>query len=187
LPASYDPETLPVGVLGRPHGLRGEITLRPHNASGRDLARVTELILEREGARQGAGEVRSLQSIRRGADGWLVKFVGAEARSDVEPLTNVRVRVRRAALPPLEPGQFFVADTVGCDVFDEQGRRLGAVADAFWNGAHDVLLVKGEREILIPAVAEFVRSVDAPGRKLIVAWEGEDELARGDGDGDGDE
>lgn len=187
MPASYDPETLPVGILGRPHGLRGEISLRPHNASGRDLARVTELILEREGGPAGPGEVRSLQSIRRGADGWLVKFVGVDARSDVEPLTNVPVRVRRAALPPLEPGEFFVADTVGCDVFGEDGRRLGTVADAFWNGAHDVLLVKGQGELLIPAVAQFVRSVDAAARKVVVAWEGEDELPPGTDAGDGDD
>lgn len=182
MPASYDPETLPVGVLGRPHGLRGEITLRPHNASGRDLGRVTELILDRAGTRPDAVEVRRVQSLRRGGDGWVVKLVGVEGRSDAELLTNVPVRVRRAALPPLEAGEFFVADAVGCDVFAEDGRRLGTVADVFWNGAHDVLLVKGAGELMIPAVAEFVRSVDAPARKVIVAWEAEEELAgRSDG------
>jgi len=179
MPASYDPETLPVGVLGRPHGLRGELTLRPHNTSGRDLGRVTELILERNGVR----EVRPVQSIRRGADGWLVKFTGAETRTDAEALTNVPVRVRRTALPPLDAGEFFVADTVGCQVFAEDGRELGVVSDVFWNGAQDVLLVKGEGELLIPAVPQFVRAVDVAARKLTVAWEGEDELARHDDEG----
>jgi 16S rRNA processing protein RimM len=200
LPASYDPETLPVGVLGRPHGLRGEITLRPHNVAGSDLGLVTELILDRGAARQGPGpgvrpggqeraqrqapEVRQLQSIRPAGDGWLVKFVGVDTRTDAESLTNVPVRVRRRALPPLEAGEFYVADTVGCDVFTEDGQRLGAVADTFWNGAHDVLLVKreGEDELMIPALADFVRAVDVAARKVIVDWHGEDEVGpRDDG------
>ena len=188
LATSYDPETLSVGVLGRPHGLRGEITLRPHNAAGRDLGHVSELILEREGAASSAREVRRIQSIRPGADGWLVKFAGVDTRSDVEPLTNVSVRVRRAELPPLGAGEFFVADTVGCEVFAEDGRRLGVVADVFWNGAHDVLLVKRDgNELLIPAIAEFVRAVDAPARRLTVAWDGEDEAARPADDGERDD
>jgi len=172
LPASYDPETLPVGVLGRPHGLRGEITLRPHNASGRDLGRLSELILERNGEHG----VHQIQSIRPGADGWLVKFVGVDTRTDAEALTNVPVRVRRTALPPLGAGEFFVADTVGCEVFAEDGRRLGTVIDVFWNGAQDVLQVRGQGEILIPAVAQFVRAVDVMARKVVVAWEGDEEV-----------
>jgi 16S rRNA processing protein RimM len=182
LASRYDPETLPVGVLGRAHGLRGEVTLRPHNAASSDLGLVTELILDRGGAGR---EVRRLQSIRPAGDGWLVKFVGVETRSDAEALTNVPVRVRREALPPLEAGEFFVADTVGCEVFAEDGRRLGAVADTIWNGAHDVLLVKaeGQGELMIPALGEFVRSVDIPARKVIVDWQGEDEVAPEEDDG----
>lgn len=184
MPASYDPETLPVGVLGRPHGLRGQVTLRPHNASGQDLGRLSELILERNGVH----EVRRIQAIRRGADGWLVTFVGVATRSDAELLTNIPVRVRRAALPPLDAGEFFVADTVGCQVFAEDGRRLGDVADVFWNGAHDVLLVKGEGEILIPAIAQFVRAVDVTARRVTVAWDGEEEVvSQSAGESDGDE
>ena len=183
MPATYDPVTLPVGVLGRPHGLRGEITLRPHNVAGGDLGLVTELILERAGGaagvRQPVQEVRRLESIRPGAGGWLVKFAGVDTRTDAEPLTNVPVRVRRTALPPLDPGEYFVADTIGCDVFAEEGRRLGVVADTVWNGAHDVLLVKGEGEgeLMIPAIGEFVRTVDVTARKVIVAWQGEEEIA----------
>ena len=168
----YDPETLPIGVLGRPHGLRGELALRPHNAGSRDLGGLTELILEQGGARV----TRRLQAIRRSTDGWLVRFVGIDSRTDAEPLTNVPVRVRRAALPPLREGEFFVADTVGCEVRTTEGRRLGQVADVFWNGAHDVLQVKGEGELLSPAVPTYLQSFDGAARVVVVAWEGEDEV-----------
>ena len=173
---TYDPETLPIGVLGRAHGLRGELTLRPHNLAGRDLGSLGELILERAGGR----ETRRIQAIRPGAGGWLLKLVGVDTRTDAEALTNVPVRVRRAALPRLTAGEFFVADTVGCEVFAEDGRRLGMVADVFWNGAQDVLMVQGESELLIPAIGEFLRAVDIAARKIVVVWSGEEEVASAD-------
>jgi len=50
------------------------------------------------------------------------------------------------------------------------------VADVFWNGAHDVLQVKGEGELLIPAVPTYLQSFDGAARVVVVAWEGEDEV-----------
>ncbi|HEY4183795.1 MAG TPA: ribosome maturation factor RimM [Polyangia bacterium] len=169
--AAYDPELLPIGVMGRPHGLRGEIVLRLHNPGGTDLSRAVELILEKGGVR----DTRRLQSIRRVADGWLVKMVGAESRTDAEPLTNSQVLVRRATLPRLTDGEFFVADTVGCEVRTEDDRLLGVVADLFWNGAQDVMIVRGEAELLIPLIGEFIRSVDVAARRIVVAWTEADE------------
>ena len=92
--SGYDPDTLLVGVLGRPHGLRGEILLRPHNPAGSDLATVTELIIEREPSER---EQRTVERIRRAGEGWLVKLEGIGSRDEAERLTNRAVRVRRRA------------------------------------------------------------------------------------------
>ena len=176
--AAYDPETLLIGVMGRPHGLRGETTLRTHNPNGSDLARVKELILERP---DGARDLRRIESIRRFADGWLVRFHGIASRDDADRLTNLPVRVPRLALPPPSEGEFFVEDTIGCDVFSEQGERLGTVGGTFWNGAQNVWVVHGAREILIPVVPAFVRTVDAAQRRIVVAWIDEPEDESDDG------
>ncbi|HEX2660168.1 MAG TPA: ribosome maturation factor RimM [Polyangia bacterium] len=168
--ASYDPETLLVGVMGRPHGLRGELSLRAHNRDSADLARVPELILERPNGR----EERRIEGIRRSPEGWLVKLAGVDSRTDAEPLTNAAVRVRRARLPAPMPGEFFVQDAVGCEVFAADDRRLGTVAGLMWNGAQDILIVEGESEILIPALPEFVRSIDLAKRRIDVTWEEDD-------------
>jgi 16S rRNA processing protein RimM len=168
--AAYDPETLPVGVLGRPHGLRGELALRLHNPDGTDLSRVSELILE---GKDGVRETRRVQTIRSVSHGWLVKIVGVDSRTDAEPLTNRQVRVKRAALARLTEGEFFVADSIGCEVRKEDDRVLGVVAEVFWNGAQDIMIVRGATEILIPMISEFVRAVDIAARKIVVAWDEE--------------
>lgn len=41
---TYDPESLVVGIIGKPHGLDGEMTLRAYNARGADLAKLPQLI-----------------------------------------------------------------------------------------------------------------------------------------------
>lgn len=168
-PVVYDPETLPIGVLGRPHGLRGELALRLHNPGGADLGRISELILEKGGVR----ETRRVLAMRRVSEGWLVKLQGVDSRTVAEALTHHEVRVRRATLPRLADGEFFVADAVGCEVRTEDGRSLGVVADVIWNGAQDVMVVRGESEVLIPAIGEFLRVVDVSARRIVVAWEEE--------------
>ncbi|HEY7372752.1 MAG TPA: ribosome maturation factor RimM [Polyangia bacterium] len=177
--SAYDPETLSVGVIGRPHGIRGDVYFRPHNPQSRAFDEVQELLIVRD------GESRRYQvtSMRPVADAYIAHLEGVEAREAAAALGLAEVRVARAALPPLEPGEYFVEDVVGCAVEGEDGRPLGVVRGTLWNGAHDVATVDGAdgRERLIPLVAEFVLNVDAPARKMIVRWDDDDD----DNDSDG--
>jgi 16S rRNA processing protein RimM len=170
---SFDAETLLIGVMGRPHGLQGEISLRPYGGTS-DLAAIPTLLLEQNGTRK----AWNLRQARRVADGWLVRLEGIESRSDAEALTNAAVWVPRRTLPPLGPGEFYVEDLVGCRVETESGAALGTVQGIFWNGAHDVITVGAEGQnagddgqILIPVVPDFVRLVDPAARRAVVAWE----------------
>jgi 16S rRNA processing protein RimM len=172
LPDRYDPETLPVGVLGRPHGVHGEMMLRPHDRSGRALDRVRRLLLV-VGGRPVGYDVTALRPV---AGGYLVRLAGVGDREAAAALTLAEVRVPRAVLPPLGPGEYYVEDVVGCAVDDETGRPLGVVRGTFWNGAHDVATVIADdgRERMIPLVPDFVLAVDAPGRRLHVRWDDAD-------------
>lgn len=170
--AGYDPETLSVGVIGRPHGVRGEMYLRPHNPGTTALDDIEAVILVREGAPV-EYQVTSLRPVR---EGYLVRFDGVDSPEAASALTLSEVRVPRSALPALAPGEYFVEDVVGCAVDDEHGRPLGTVRGTLWNGAHDVATVVDAdgRERLIPLVADFVIGVDAPGRKMRIRWDDDD-------------
>ncbi len=59
-------------------------------------------------------------------DGTLVfKFRGVDSISDAEPLAGAEVRVPLSERTPLEPGEFFQSDLIGCEVVD---RRVGRIA-----------------------------------------------------------
>jgi len=172
--SAYDPHTLSVGVLGRPHGIRGGIYFRPHNPQSRAFDEVTELVIVRDGQ----SRIYEVTSMRPVADAYVAQLAGVDDREAAAALTNAEVRVARAVLPPLEPGEYFVEDVVGCAVEHEDGRPLGVVRGTIWNGAHDVATVDGPdgREHLIPLVPDFVLGVDAPARKMRVRWEEEDDV-----------
>jgi len=167
--AGYDPETLAIGVLGRPHGVHGELTLRPHHPGGHVLDGARRLMLV-SGGRTVTYEVAALRAV---AGGYLVRLVGIGDRDAAAALTLAEVRVPRAELPPLADGEYYVEDVVGCAVEDEEGTVRGQVRGTFWNGAHDVATVVATdgSERFVALVPAFVVAVDTPGRRLRVRWD----------------
>jgi 16S rRNA processing protein RimM len=167
----YDPETVVLGAVGRPHGLHGELWVRPYNAGGDALDGVDSVVLDRDGKRT----PYEIEAARGAGEGVLVKLAGVDDRDAAAALTLSLVRVARADLPPLEPGEYYVEDVVGCAVVRDDGTPLGSAVGTFWNGAHDVMTVvdAAGSERLIPLVPDFVLAVDGPGRKIQVSWEDE--------------
>ena len=75
-------------------------------------------------------------------------------------LKNKVLHLNRADVK-LPKGSFFLADIVGAKVVTEDGAELGELADVLELPAGNVYVVKGEREILIPAVEDFILRTDA--------------------------
>ena len=168
--------SLPLGVLGRAHGVRGELIFRPYNAGGTDLGEL-DLPLTVELRRKSPGQIASdapgsmkLLSARPFKDGSLVRFEGIASPEEAAKLTNAELCVPRQALPPLEEGEFYVADLIGCAVEDARGKSRGVVNGCYWNGSQDVLQIKDAdgSELLVPAVEDFLREVDVPGRRIVI-------------------
>ena len=157
-----------MGVIGRPHGVRGEVYFRPHNPQSRAFDEIRQLSIVRDGQ----SRLYDVVSMRPVADAYIAHFAGVDGRDAAAALTLGEVRVARAQLPPLAPGEYYVEDVVGCAVEGEDGTPLGVVRGIMWNGAHDVATVEGPdgHERLIPLVPDFVVNVDAPARKMRARW-----------------
>lgn len=172
-PAAWDAETLAVAVVGRPHGTRGDVMLRPFNPVASALLGARRLILcGREGRR-----VVEVLGLRPAATELIAQFAGVTTRDAAASLTGSEVRRPRVELPPLGPDEFYVEDLPGCAVVDARGALRGTVRGTFWNGAHDVMTVVGlpgaggaPDETLLPVVPACIRRVDAPARRIEVHW-----------------
>ena len=99
---------------------------------------------------------------------------GLADRSAAEAMRGGVIEVPRSALPKAKRGEFYWTDVLGSEVVSTRGAKLGTLSRVGSNGAQDVMVVTGERERLIPAVAgAIVQSVDVAGKRIVVEWEPE--------------
>jgi 16S rRNA processing protein RimM len=95
-------------------------------------------------------------------------------RDRAAALVGAEIWVERGRLPRAKPGEFYWCDLEGLEVVNEAGIVLGTVSHLFATGANDVLVVKGERERLIPYVpGEVVKQVDLEAQRMRVDWDAE--------------
>lgn len=152
-----------MGRVAGAYGVRGWLKLSPEGGVRQALAQAQEWWI-------GARPYRVSQAKVHGA-AVVGKVRGIESREQALALKGSVVSVRRAALPELETGHYYLADLVGLQVVNEKGEALGVVKRLFFNGAQDVMEVGGAATRLLPWVNAVVKKVDLPGRTIHVEWE----------------
>ena len=154
-----------VGRLGRPHGLAGELTLGDCSLTADELRSVQRFTWRgREATRE-----LELASARPAVPRLLVRFAGVGSREQAAELTNGDLMAERDALPDPGPGVVYTFQLLGLRVETEEGRVLGTLDDVVSTGAHPIYVVRGARELLVPATAEVVKAVDLAAGVVTVA------------------
>ena len=97
----------------------------------------------------------------------ILKFRGVGGITHAESLIGCEIQVPRDERLPLPPGEVYVSDLIGTEVFD-RGKRVGRVADVqFGSGDAPLLVVKsGNKEHLIPFAEAFLIKVNVKGKQL---------------------
>jgi 16S rRNA processing protein RimM len=109
---------------------------------------------------------------RRHGKGVIARLESCDDREQAIALVGQRVAVRRDQLPPPSTDEFYWADLEGLSVETVNGEPLGLVDHLMATAANDVLVVKGERERLIPFLwASVVKAVDFDRGLITVDWD----------------
>lgn len=158
-------------VLGRVSGLfgvNGWVRVFSHTTPREGIARYQPIFLKR----QGEWREFKIEASRAHGAGVVLKFAGCDDRDQAAVLIPSELAIRRAQLPPPAPGEYYWADLEGMRVVTVAGFELGVVSHLLATGANDVLVVKGERERLLPFVKEqVVMAVDLEQRLMTVDWD----------------
>jgi 16S rRNA processing protein RimM len=164
---------LVVGRIGKPHGIRGEVTVdvrtdEPEHrfADGATLRAVPP-----------QGSASTLRSLTVARSRWhqavlLVSFEEIRDRSSAEAARGVVLHVDVPAdAAPEDPEEFYDHQLVGLAAVDLHGSHLGEVTAVAHGSAQDLLTVRTPdgRDALVPFVAALVPEVDLEGGRIVVA------------------
>lgn len=152
-------DRIEIGGVARAHGILGEIVITTHDPDSQILGDVQSLWL--------GGVSYPIVRARHTHRGWLVQLEGVATRNQAETLRGQPVEVDRDRIE-LDPGEFLLADLIGCEVLLSDGRPWGVVAD-IEQGYQDRLVIHDQgKERLLPLVPECIVSVDVSTGKIIV-------------------
>jgi 16S rRNA processing protein RimM len=153
---------LEIGKIVAAQGLKGELRVYPDT----DFPERFETPGERWLLRSGQTEPESVKLLSgRYLDGkglYVITLAGVTSRDQAEALRDARLLVPATDRPPLEAGEFHVADLVGLAVIDQAtGSKIGVVTDVLPAG-NDLLEVEllSTQKVLIPFVEPIVPVVD---------------------------
>jgi 16S rRNA processing protein RimM len=153
-------------ILG-PFGIQGWVKLRTFTETPDGLADHPSWWLRTKAGWQSA----VLEDFKVRPAAVSAKLQGVDDRDAAELLRGIDVAVTREDLGETESGEFYWVDLVGLAVVNLQDEALGQVEELVRTGGADVLVVRGERERLIPFVADYVKSVDRKAGRITVDWE----------------
>jgi 16S rRNA processing protein RimM len=157
-----------VGRFGAPHGVKGWLSVTSYTQPLDNIVSYRPWLIEERGQWR---EVRVVSSRPHGHR-FLVEVDGVIDRNAAQQLVGRQIGVPEAALPAVADGEYYWKDLIGLDVVNEQGLRIGRVADLFETAANDVIVVReGEQEVLIPFVASVVKQVDIASGQMLVDWQ----------------
>ena len=157
-----------LGRLARPHSIRGEIRV--------DYFAESPLLLDKplllKAGRQAPRPV-TVASWRLWKDQPVIRLQGVDDRNAAEALRGQELLIDAALLPEADPDEPYIRDILDLPVLLSAGReRLGTLEDVLFPGpaGQEIWSIRGEdgREILLPAVPEYVDDIDLEAGHIII-------------------
>lgn len=161
-----DLDPLVIGRIGRPHGIRGEVTVDVRTDDpGSRFPPGAELATDPAGS----GPLL-IEQARWHSGTLLLRFAGVGDRSAAEELRGIWLVVDPTDVPPsADPDEFHDQELIGLSVVTKEGTAVGSIIEIRHFG-QDLLVVRrdGGGETLVPFVTALVPEVDIPGGRVVI-------------------
>ena len=162
----YMEDRFQVGVITSTHGIKGEVKVFPTTDNVKRFKKNMEIILD-----TGKENINlTVESVKFFKQFVILKFKGIDNINDIEKYKTKSLYVTRENAVRLRKDEYFIADLLGIDVWEDNGDKLGVFKDVIETGANDVYVITLEdgKELLIPAIKECILDVDVENRKMTV-------------------
>jgi 16S rRNA processing protein RimM len=162
-----------VGRIGKPHGLRGHVTIdvRTDEPERRFADGARLRAVPPKGSAFGAGTL-TVEGSRWHQETLHVLFEELADRNEAETARGVLLYADIPAdASPEDPDEYYDHQLVGLAAYDTEGTHLGEVSALVHGGAQDLLSIRtpDRRDALVPFVKALVPEVDLAARKVVIA------------------
>lgn len=148
-----------LGTVTRPHGLRGELKIRPFTAAPGNFSRYRHLYLSVDGGKTKV-PYTNVQA-RVSGNTVILRLEECSTRDQAEQLVGMQIWLASRDLPPIDKDEFYLYTLEGKQARTTTGRILGTVSAILSSSGQDILIIRDtEGEYLVPAVREFFVAID---------------------------
>lgn len=165
------PDRVVLGRIAGAHALAGEVRVQFFGDDPANLLRVSEVWLG-EDVSDASASLFSVCGTGMGGRAGEIRLAleGVADRDAAAELRGRLVLADPARLEPLEEGEFYWYQLIGCQVRGTDGSALGTVRELWETGAHDVLVVEDDegRRRLFSTARELMPEVDLAARRILV-------------------
>lgn len=155
-------EYLEAGKIVTTHGIRGEVKIMPYCDSPELLCEFDRLFIGKDHEEIAVERSRVFKSMV------IAKLEGVDTPEEAEKLRNKLLYMHRDDLE-LDEDTYFIQDLIGIEVRDADSDFVyGRITDVMQTGANDVYVISGDREYLVPAIADVVVSTDIDGGVMTI-------------------
>lgn len=163
-------DILRVGKIVNTHGLKGEVKVIPLTDDPKRYNELEFVLID--------GVKRNIEGCKYQKDRVIVKVEGINSIEEAEKYKNKYMEIPREYAIPLEEDTYYIADIIGCSVYDTEGKNLGEVYDVIQTKNNDVYWIRKPKELLIPVLLDIVMDIDVENKKIVIKpvgeWQDED-------------
>jgi len=155
-----------IGKIVKPRGLKGRMKVISHLESNEILESLEEVFVGYGKEKINLEKVRYIKVDKKS---FFLELEGVEDVDAVGALVGCPVLIPFDKLGKLSEDEYYWRDIVGLEVVTEDGEILGRIEEILPTGSNDVYVcIGGEREILLPAIADVIRKIDIKNGRMVV-------------------
>lgn len=167
---STEPDWVVIGRFGRPHGVKGLVTVYSFTEPKNNIIQYPWYIRIKKELK-----LLEIQKVNNAGKYLLALVNGYNTREEAACLTNIEIIMPYDVLPALNSDEFYWHELIGMKVVNHQGIILGRVESLLRTIAHDSLIVTGDSvERVIPYInGQTIIEVDREKQSILVDWDAE--------------
>jgi len=162
-------DRIAVGVIRKPHGVRGEASVEVWTDSIERIASLKDVMLVSPDEK--SERAAHIESVRAHKERALVKFREFAAPEELRDVYNWTLEISAEEARELEQDEYYLHDLAGLTLVDADGKERGVVLEAYEGGGGILLSVKRAdgKTFDVPFAADICTEIDLEQKRIVVA------------------